>query len=400
MARREYRPYPTRKENGSRSLRQVAILLIVIIVGGVILIKTYKRQEPPVPVKSDKVAVEDILPNKEPLKPNAPKPRVTSTPDPSVAEVIASNSQNGDSARLQPGQVITTPAPTAPVQPAAVLPAAQIPPTANLAPAAEAKPIPADTASVAGDVRAAIERSVLLRGQGKIVASRDLLNSVLDEPMSPQVRAMVKEQLNKLADTWLMSKEVMADDTLCSYYMVQPGDKLSVIASKFKVPFELLMDINGIQRPELLQAGQRLKVVEGPFNAVVYKGSFTLDLYLQRTYIKTYRVGLGKVENETPNGRWRVAKGGKMIKPRWTDPDTGKVYVGTSPDYPLGSRWIALDGLEGQAKGRTGFAIHGTKDPETIGTRSSRGCIRLYNGDVIEIYDRMFEGVSEVLVKD
>jgi lipoprotein-anchoring transpeptidase ErfK/SrfK len=121
---------------------------------------------------------------------------------------------------------------------------------------------------------------------------------------------------------------------------------------------------------------------------------------LQRTYNKTYRVGLGKVENETPNGRWRVAKGGKMIKPRWTDPDTGKVYVGTSPDYPLGSRWIALDGLEGQAKGRTGFAIHGTKDPETIGTRSSRGCIRLYNGDVIEIYDRMFEGVSEVLVKD
>jgi hypothetical protein len=200
----------------------VAILLIVIIVGGVILIKTYKRQEPPVPVKSDKVAVEDILPNKEPLKPNAPKPRVTSTPDPSVAEVIASNSQNGDSARLQPGQVITTPAPTAPVQPAAVLPAAQIPPTANLAPAAEAKPIPADTASVAGDVRAAIERSVLLRGQGKIVASRDLLNSVLMSHES-QVRAMVKEQLNKLADTWLMSKEVMADDTLCSYYMVQPA---------------------------------------------------------------------------------------------------------------------------------------------------------------------------------
>jgi LysM repeat protein len=400
LARREYRPYPTRKENGSRSLRQVAILLIVIIVGGVILIKTYKRQEPPAAVESDKVAVEDILPNKETPKPNAPKPRMTSTPDPTVAEVIASNSQNTDPARLQPGQVITAPAATAAVQPAAVSPAPQTPPATSAAPAAEVKPIPADTASVAGDVRAAIERSVQLRGQGKIVASRDLLNSVLDEPMSPQVRTMVKEQLNKLAETWLMSREVMADDTLCSYYIVQPGDKLSVIANKFKVPFELLMDINGIQRPELLQAGQRLKVVEGPFNAVVYKGSFTLDLYLQRTYIKTYRVGLGKVEHETPNGRWRVAKGGKMVKPRWTDPDTGKVYVGTSPDYPLGSRWIALDGLEGQAKGRTGFAIHGTKDPETIGTRSSRGCIRLYNGDVIEIYDRMFEGVSEVLVKD
>jgi len=44
------------------------------------------------------------------------------------------------------------------------------------------------------------------------------------------------------------------------------------------------------------------------------------------------------------------------------------------------------------------FAIHGTKDPETIGTRASRGCIRLFNGDVVEAYDVMEAGVSEVLV--
>lgn len=404
MARREYRPYPTRKETTNRTLRQVALLLIVIIVGGVILIKTYNRSEPEAVVEEQKVAVEDILPNKTPANPNAPKPRVTETPDPAAAEVIAVNPQARPTTPQPVAQTapvsVSTPAPA----PAPVIspPPAAAPLAPSSAPAQPATTpvLPVNTDTVAADVKAAIEKSVALRNQGKIAAARDLLNSVLDEPMSPQVRLAVKAELTRLAETWLQGKEVMADDTLCSYYQVQPGDKLALIAKKYKVPFELLMDINGIQKPEMLQAGQRLKVVEGPFNAVVYKSSFTLDLYLQRTYVKTYRVGLGKVENETPSGRWRVQAGGKMIKPTWTDPDTGKVYVGNSPDYPLGSRWIALEGLEGQAKGRTGFAIHGTKEPETIGTRSSRGCIRLHNGEVIEVYDRMFEGVSEVLVKD
>jgi lipoprotein-anchoring transpeptidase ErfK/SrfK len=392
----------------NRTFRQIAMLLIVLIVGGVILLKTYNRPEPQAAVEEPTVAVEDILPNKAAARPDAPKPRITPTPDPSP-QVIAVNPQSqtpapAQTSRPEPaGLQSSAPASSnAALAPIAGAPAAggTTPPASGNVPLEGIAAAASNGDTVAADVKAAIERSVALRDQGKIAAARDLLNSVLDEPMSPQVRAAVKAQLSKLAETWLAGKEVMADDTLCSYYEVQSGDKLALIAKKYKVPFELLMDINGIQKPEQLQAGQRLKVVEGPFNVVVYKGSFTLDLYLQRTYIKTYRVGLGKVEHETPSGRWRVQTGGKMIKPTWTDPDTGKRYVGSSPDYPLGSRWIALEGIEGAAKGRTGFAIHGTKDPETIGTRSSRGCIRLYNGDVIEIYDRMFEGVSEVLVKD
>ena len=124
-----------------------------------------------------------------------------------------------------------------------------------------------------------------------------------------------------------------------------------------------------------------------------------MDLYLQDKYVKSYRVGIGESgRRETPTGLWRVRPGDKLIKPTWTDPDTGRTYVADDPDYPLGSRWIGLEGLEGAAKGRTGFAIHGTKDPETIGTRSSKGCIRLYNGDVIEAYNLLFTGHSLVRV--
>jgi len=90
---------------------------------------------------------------------------------------------------------------------------------------------------------------------------------------------------------------------------------------------------------------------------------------------------------ETPTGLWRVKSDGKLISPTWTDPITGKTYEAEDPDYPLGSRWIGLEGIGGDAKGRTGFAIHGTKDPGQIGIAGSQGCIRLHNGNAILLYN-------------
>ena len=95
-----------------------------------------------------------------------------------------------------------------------------------------------------------------------------------------------------------------------------------------------------------------------------------------------------------------VKSDGKLISPRWTDPDTGKTYKASDPDYPLGSRWIALRGVEGAAAGRTGFAIHGTKDPNQIGKSDSRGCIRMYNGDAIMMYNLLMPGLSQVQIMD
>jgi lipoprotein-anchoring transpeptidase ErfK/SrfK len=165
------------------------------------------------------------------------------------------------------------------------------------------------------------------------------------------------------------------------------------------VPWEILLKVNKIARPELLQAGETIKVINGPFHARVDRSTFTLDLYLQdKTFVRSFRVGLGKPGHETPTGLWRVKSDGKLIRPPWPDPDSGKMFYPEDPDYPLGSRWIGLDGLEGNAKGRTGFGIHGTKDPDQIGQADSRGCIRMHNGDVKLIYDVFVPGVSTVTV--
>ena len=40
------------------------------------------------------------------------------------------------------------------------------------------------------------------------------------------------------------------------------------------------------------------------------------------------------------------------------------------------------------------------KKPEEIGVAASRGCIRMYNGDVINVYNLMMPGYSRVVVED
>jgi LysM repeat protein len=234
----------------------------------------------------------------------------------------------------------------------------------------------------------------------QVIAARNKLNEALSMPMPPNQRLAVKDEMAKLSKEWLFGPAAFAGDPLCDSYTVQPGDLLEVIGRRNKVPYEMLMQINNIPRPQNLQAGKTIKIIKGPFHAKVYRSTFTLDLYLQDMYVRSFKVGLGRTGYETPTGLWRVQEGGKLVAPTWTDPDTQRVYKSTDPDYPLGSRWIALDGIDGQAKGRTGFAIHGTKEPEQIGTAGSRGCIRMFNGEAILVYNMLFPLYSKVEVLD
>lgn len=243
--------------------------------------------------------------------------------------------------------------------------------------------------------------ALLAEKPARIIAARTKFIEAFRMPMSRQQRAFVKDQLSQLADKWLFSPTIYPDDKLCGSYKVKPGDLLSKIAKQYKVPWEILMKINNIRDPRALRAGETIKVVYGPFHTRVDRSDFVMDLYLQdKTFVRSFRVGLGKPGRDTPTGLWRVKSNGKLVKPPWPDPDSNKMYYAEDPDYPLGSRWIGLDGLEGNAKGRTGFGIHGTKDPEQIGKADSRGCIRMYNGDVLLVYDLMQPSISTVRVVD
>jgi hypothetical protein len=216
---------------------------------------------------------------------------------------------------------------------------------------------------------------------GRIIDARDRLNEAMLMPMNEQQQAFVKKQLSELADKWLFSGAVFEQDKLCGSYKVKLGDKLNTIGRRFKVPYKILMKINNITRPKALRAGETIKVINGPFHARIDRSAFTMDLYLQDTFVRSFPVVLGRSGMETPTGYWVV-----------------RTYEAEDPDYPLGSRWIGLEGIEGSAKGRTGFAIHGTTAQEDLGTARSRGCIRLYDEDAILVYDLLVPGLSHLVI--
>ncbi len=265
---------------------------------------------------------------------------------------------------------------------------------------------PTMTSSIPASMESSVNEAVaeafaiLNANPSRLIEVRDKLNEIVKGPMTTAQSQLVKDKLSTLADQWLFGLSVYPGDTFCESYTVQSGDQLRIIGERHKVPYEILMTINRLPRPEALRADQKLKVVNGPFHAKVNRSTFTLDVYLQTTFVKSYPVGLGKPGYETPTGGWLVKPGDKLIKPQWTDPDTGRVYRAEDSDYPLGSRWIGLDGVEGNAVGRTGFAIHGTNDPNQIGKPGSRGCIRLHNGDAVAVYNMLMPGLSKVQVID
>jgi len=167
-------------------------------------------------------------------------------------------------------------------------------------------------------------------------------------------------------------------------YVIQDGDQLSVIARKYQVTWEYLAKLNRTD-PKRIQIGQKLKVTKGPFGAVVDLREFALTVHLNGYYVKRYQVGIGK-DGSSPLGKFPVLN--KVENPAYTGPD-GRVIRGDDPSNPLGERWLDLG---------DSYGIHGTIDPTSIGRAESRGCIRLRDKDVIEVYDFLIKG-SEVVIR-
>ncbi len=63
-------------------------------------------------------------------------------------------------------------------------------------------------------------------------------------------------------------------------------------------------------------------------------------------------------------------------------------------DNPLGARALYL----WQQNRDTLYRIHGTNEPWTIGKNVSSGCIRMFNDDVVDLYDRVSVGTKVVVL--
>lgn len=108
-----------------------------------------------------------------------------------------------------------------------------------------------------------------------------------------------------------------------------------------------------------------------------------------------YPIAVGK-----PGKEWsgQTVVGRMEVNPIWGPPAEVKRDKPSLPDLippgphnPLGPRAMLLRGTE--------YAIHGTNRRDSIGTRASYGCIRMFNEDVVELYDRVTIGTPVVVMR-
>ncbi|EGW37592.1 L,D-transpeptidase [Desulfosporosinus sp. OT] len=95
------------------------------------------------------------------------------------------------------------------------------------------------------------------------------------------------------------------------------------------------------------------------YSIIVSKSNRQLYLLQDGNVIKTYPVGIGKMLTATPTGTFKI------------------INKAPNPGGPFGVMWMGLS--------KPHYGIHGTNDPQSIGKQVSKGCVRMFNSDVIEL---------------
>jgi lipoprotein-anchoring transpeptidase ErfK/SrfK len=129
---------------------------------------------------------------------------------------------------------------------------------------------------------------------------------------------------------------------------------------------------------------------------VVKTNERRLYLVVDGQHALRYPVGVGKAGKQ-----WQGTShiDGKYVKPAWSPPAEVKhdkpslpdVIPGGTPQNPMGVAAMTLAGTE--------YAIHGTNMPGSIGGFVSYGCIRMYNQDIADLFERVSVGTTVVVTR-
>jgi LysM repeat protein len=282
-----------------------------------------------------------------------PPPTVTKTPSVIAPAPITS----------APAPSVTTPAP-APVGPEMTA-APSIAPMAATSGYAAARPV----------IQAALDRNELPR-------AHLLLTQWYGDPsLTADEKREVQQLLSELAGSVVYSTENLLEPA----YQVKPGDTLESIAAQYSVPWELLAKINGIPQANAVQPGQTVKVLRGPFKAVIDVSDRELVLILADRYAGKFPVEIqGAAANDS---QWKVEQ--KLLEPS----QSANPYAGYDPNVtPAYDRRIVL---RDPSAATVELVAKSTVSPAAA---PYQGRIAVASSDVEDLYDILSVG-SEVVVR-
>ncbi|RNA69284.1 L,D-transpeptidase family protein [Alteribacter keqinensis] len=148
-------------------------------------------------------------------------------------------------------------------------------------------------------------------------------------------------------------------------HIVRPGETLFSISEDYRTPFQAILQANGLPDPNFIYIGQAV-TIPGipdpnmiPYSIIVSISQRTLTLLENGVQVKVYPIAVGRMLFDTPTGEFII------------------VNREPNPGGPFGALWLSLS--------KKGYGIHGTNNPASIGQAVSRGCIRMFNENVLEL---------------
>jgi hypothetical protein len=230
-----------------------------------------------------------------------PPPAPVAPPDAFAAPIAAAAGAAAGAAVASADPSPTYLAPQSAPPPAATDPATRPDRYAALAPAGAAVAAPVPPSVPAPDPRSGSASSAAFAAAwaeahtnlaaGRYAEALAGLSVWYDDPvLGLEESQRLEDLLGQLAGTVIYSQQ----DLLLAPHVVAPHETLDQIAAPLGVSPLLLAKINGIDDPAQLVPGEHLKVIRGPFDAVVSISRRRLSLQLAGNYAGSFPVLVGR----------------------------------------------------------------------------------------------------------
>ncbi|MDA0321549.1 MAG: L,D-transpeptidase family protein [Verrucomicrobia bacterium] len=228
-----------------------------------------------------------------------------------------------------------------------------------------------------GDLNELIARGDSSLAAGELSEARAAYVAALRRCRNASLRREIEDRLGPVHVDLVMNPHMMPEKVP---YVVRPGDSVDRLAKKYGVTKDLIIQSNRIANPNLIKAGDQLRILKAKFNVTVSKSRNDLRVEMNERFFKRYRIGTGEF-GKTPVGTFVIDL--KQTNPDWWA--KGKRVRFGEKENILGTRWMSIK-ASGETPKVSGYGIHGTWDDSTIGKALSAGCIRMRNPEVEELY--------------
>ncbi|MDA1194082.1 MAG: L,D-transpeptidase [Planctomycetota bacterium] len=170
-------------------------------------------------------------------------------------------------------------------------------------------------------------------------------------------------------------------------YKVPAGEVPVEIVSRQRLPMGpnalLFWNMGGNLDPRRVRADATMLLPQEEMTLHVSLKHRRLAIFFGDWFAKEWRVGIGAEDSPTPTGIFEIYS--KDLNPDWYAPG-GKVIKWEDKEHnELGDAWMGIRNQEYPRE--ASFGLHGTNKPDTVGTRCSRGCVRLRNEHAVELRD-------------